>query len=77
MKRELESAILLYHPDPKLSWHVESDASDNGIAGILFQIKDGERKIVSCTSRLLLERERRYGIFEKEVLAALWVIQKW
>ncbi|KAL3284184.1 hypothetical protein HHI36_018350, partial [Cryptolaemus montrouzieri] len=45
IKKEVEDATLLYHPDSTLPWHVKSDASYEGIAGVGFQIQGGERKL--------------------------------
>lgn len=77
IKHELQQATLLYHPDPRLPFCLQTDASNIGIAALLFQLVDGERHVVAYASRLLLERERRYCSFEKEVLGALFGMQKW
>lgn len=77
LKEELQTATLLYHPNHDLPWHVTTDASDIGISGQLFQVVDDRKRVVAWASRLLIERERHYHSNEKEVLAALYCLQRW
>lgn len=77
LKNELKEATLLYHPNFDIPFHVATDASDQGIAGQLYQLVKGKKQVVAWASRLLLPRERNYHSNEKEVLAALWCCQRW
>lgn len=65
---ELELRI----PDPKGNLELESDASALGLGATLRQ--DGEN--IAYLSRALKPEERVYSITEREVLAALWAMEK-
>lgn len=76
IKQLLIDATLLYHPNPKLEWNVVVDASDLALGAQLFQLDNGERKVVAWASRILLPRETRYSASEKEILGAVWALER-
>lgn len=56
---------------------MQTDASDRGISGILFQIDDCENKrIIAVVSRGLASAEVRYTTTEKELLAIVYSLLK-
>lgn len=67
-KSKLETII----PDWSKPFVLETDASDKGLGAVLRQ----ENGLISCASRKLSLAEQAYGITEKEVLAALWGMEK-
>jgi hypothetical protein len=61
-----------YMPDLEKEFVLETDASDVGIGAALIQ----EVKPIAFASRTLSDAECRYGITEREALAALWGMEK-
>lgn len=55
---------------------VKTDASKNGITGILLQQQNGEWRIIECCSRQLTPSERNYAITELEGLAVVYSVTK-
>lgn len=76
LKDILSQATLLYHPREDLPYCLATDASDVGLGAQLFQIVEGERRVVAWASRLLLERETRYNICERELLCVIWALSR-
>ena len=71
IKDELSANILLSFPDFRLPFILETDASNIGVAGVLYQEEYGERRVISFFSRSLKKAEKNYGITEKEALAVV------
>ena len=67
-KQELELVI----PDWNDTFSLETDASNIGLGGVLKQ----NGLVVAYISRTLKKAERNYSATEKEVLAALWAMEK-
>lgn len=61
------------HTDPIA---LKTDASHQGVAGILLQRQDDDWKIVVCTSRKLSIHEMNYGISDLEGLAIIYCVSK-
>ncbi|KAG0439770.1 Retrovirus-related Pol polyprotein from transposon 17.6 [Dictyocoela muelleri] len=59
-------------PDMNKKFTLETDASDCGLGAVLIQ----ENVPVAYLSRVLSKSEMKYGITEKETLAALWAMEK-
>lgn len=76
LKNKLKESTLLYHPREEIPYCLQTDASDTGIGAQLFQMVEGKRCVVAWASRLLLDREKRYHICERETLALVWSLQK-
>lgn len=75
MKSLEENATLSHfnHKDPIM---LKTDASKQGVAGILLQRQQGEWKMVTCCSRRLSECEENYRITDIEGLAVIYCVQK-
>lgn len=65
------------HVIPNVSYRVQTDASNSGIAGILYQIdNEGYHRIISSASRCLKPTESRYTTTELELLAIVYSVTK-
>lgn len=73
MKDNFLRAVTLTHYLPNKPFHLQTDASDMGLSGILYQIDDDNQiRIISLTSRVLTDVETRYTTSEKELLAIIY-----
>ena len=68
LKNCLCNADVLGYYDKNAKTQVIADASPYGLAEILLQEQNGEKRIICNASRTLSEIERRYSQTEKEVL---------
>jgi len=72
LKRLLVSPPLLAHPNFSKKFYVHTDASYDGIGGILSQIgEDGKDHPICYASRTLRPAEKNYGVTELETLAVV------
>ena len=70
LKEALTSAPVLWSPDFKKSFLLQTDASELGVGGVLSQCdEEGRDHPIAYYSRKLLPRERNYATIEKECLA--------
>lgn len=76
LKHELAKETLLYHPREDIPFSLATDACDNGLGTQLFQIVNGKHRVVAWASRLLLDREKKYHINEKEALCVVWAVSR-
>ena len=82
LKSMLAEQSLLYYPDEKKKFVIQTDASKYAIGGALMQLQkdpDGVERyeVVEFFSRSLIERERNYSVSEKEFLAIVSCSEKW
>ena len=78
LKKRLVSAPLLVHFKQGLPTMVETDASDNLIAGVLCQKQsDGEWHPAAYYSKTMIDTEINYPIHDKELLAIVSSFQHW
>ena len=72
LKMAFSEIVTLPHPDFKKTFTVDSDASDNGIGGVLSQKNEQNREQpVVYFSRSLSKPDRRYAVTRKEMLAVV------
>lgn len=76
IKETIASDDCIVHFDPNLPIIVTADASDNGIAGMLSHVIDGEERTVACVSRTLQPSERNMSTIMKEALAIYFTVNK-
>lgn len=77
LKNTFADSITLRHILPDAPFKLQTDASDKGISGILYQTDcDGEHRIISLVSRCLNSAEINYNTTEKELLAIVYSIAK-
>lgn len=79
--REVKNLFLktnvLFHPDPKKTFYLQTDASDVAISGHVYQyLASGDRVAIMFLSRTLQPAEQRYTTTEKELLAIVFCLQK-
>lgn len=77
LKCEISKDTLLHFPDFSHPFYIQTDASDYGIAGKIYQIINNEHKIIAFASRSLTQTEQNYCTSKKEALAAIWACEKW
>ena len=76
LKNFLTQKPILALPDINKKFCLRTDASNSGIAAMLFQYHENIPKPVCYASRKLLPRETRYSTIERELLALIWGVQK-
>ena len=65
--------ILLQFPDWNKEFEIHCDASDIGVAAVLWQhTEEKEMKVVMYASKMLAPTEKKYFAYEKEALALVW-----
>ena len=70
-------SVILHFPDPRKEYYLETDASNYALGAVLYQKSDkGEKEIITLASRTLQGPELAYFTTEKELLAIVWVLQK-
>ena len=77
LKIDFQSCIMLKHVIPNAQLRVQTDASDRGISGILYQIDPhGNHNVIAVISRCLTKCEVNYTTTEKELLAVVYAVEK-
>lgn len=74
-KEAIAQSRELYRPDFNNSFILQTDASQNGMAVVMYQEdKNGKRFIISHASAKFKPSERRLHVNEQECLALVWAI---
>ena len=68
-----ESPILAY-ADFKAPFVLHTDAGGDGLGAVLYQIQDGQKRVIAYASRSLSKSERNYPVNKLEFLALKWAI---
>ena len=68
-----ESPILAY-ADFKAPFVLHTDASGDGLGAVLYQVLDGQKRVIACASRSLSKSERNYPVHKLEFLTLKWAI---
>ena len=77
VKRLFCESVILYFPDPKEEYYLETDASNYALGAVLYQKNDKqEKEVITLASRTLKGPELPYFAIEKELLAIVWASQK-
>jgi hypothetical protein len=77
LKRRLTSAPILRHYRPDLPTRIETDASDEVVAGVLSQQEEGNWHPVAYYSKTMSSPEQNYEIHDKEMLAIIRALEEW
>lgn len=72
LKEALSNAPVLGIPDFGCPFILQTDASSSGLAAVLLQEQDGERRPIGYASRSLTAPEAKYSTYELEALAVLF-----
>ena len=65
---------ILAYPDYNEEFFVHTDASGYGLGCILYQIQNGEKRVIAYGSRSLLPAEKNYHSTKLEFLALKWAV---
>ena len=76
LKQKLVTPPILSHFKPGCEIILYVDACDYSMGCVLSQIQDGKEVVISYNSKSMDERQQRYSVCEKELLAIVWAIQK-
>lgn len=75
-RAKFADSIHLVHRDVSLPYTVNTDASGRAIGAVLMQTYGEGETIVSTATRILNPTEQRYSAAEEELLAIVFVLQK-
>ena len=72
----LKSPKVMAFPDYSLPFILHCDASEKGLGAVLYQVQNGEKRVVSFASKTLSDAERNYHLHsgKLEFLALKWSI---
>ena len=77
LKENFINVVCLKHILRDKIFRIQTDASDMGIAGVLYQIDDdNEHRVISIVSRFFNDAEVNYTTTEKELLAIIYTVYK-
>lgn len=71
---KLTSAPILGFADPQLPYVLHTDASTIGLGAALYQVQDGQSRVIAFASRGLSKSERKYPAHKLEFLALKWAV---
>ena len=77
VKRLMREDPSLYLPVPGCRFHVDTDAADGAIGGILYQIVGGKRQVINYFSKKLSKAQRNWTVTEKEFFAIVEAARKY
>lgn len=72
--RKLTSAPVQGFADPQLLYVLHTDASTVGLGAALYQVQDGQSRVIAFASRGLSKSERKYPAHKLEFLALKWAV---
>ena len=74
LKEAFIGRVCLKHILPNKTFKIQTDASDQGIGGVIYQVDDNnDHRVISIVSRCLTETESHYTTTEKELLAIIYI----
>lgn len=76
LKDALTSAPILAFPNFNKTFHLYTDASNEGLGATLDQFQDGKDVAIAYAGRDLNDAERNYSTTEREALAVIFGIKK-
>lgn len=77
LKHGIKNADYLHHPDFSRPFFVSTDASYDGLGGVLFQIADDKSiLLIECASRALSLPEKNYSATKLELAGVIFSLEK-
>jgi hypothetical protein len=67
---------ILAHPQPGERFIVDTDASNVGIGGVLFQVQEGQERVIAYCSKTLNKAESNYCVTWRELLAMVMALEQ-
>ncbi len=77
LKKSLSGTAHLRIPNSTCEKILKTDASDFAVGACLYQIEDGQQRLIAYQSRKLSELEKRYEVHDKELLVIVKALQDW
>lgn len=75
IKKAMQEAPILRHPDFKRPFIVDTDACKEGLGAILMQVDDeGREYVIAYASKKLNEGEKKWNTTEHEAFAIVWAV---
>ena len=71
LKQRLMCAPILAYPNPEGEFILDTDASKDGIGGVLSQVQNGHERVIAYGSKVLSKAERNYCVTRRELLAVV------
>ena len=75
LRNSLMTEPVLSHPTKDGKFVLDTDASNHAIGGALYQIQDGEERVISYASKTLTDSQRNYCTTKRELLAVVRMIK--
>jgi hypothetical protein len=66
---------ILAYPQPGKRFIVDTDASNVGIGGVLFQVQHGQERVIAYYGKTLNKAERNYCVTRRELLAIVRTLE--
>ena len=77
LKQLISSEEVTAQPCPIGKFRLEVDASGYALGGVLSQLQDNKWCSVAFISRTMMDAELYYDIYNKELLAIMYVLKEW
>ena len=78
LKKLLSSPLVLHLPRWDLPFQIETDASQYGVGGVLFQLVDGKKiAYVEFAAKVLRGGQCNYPAVKRELLSGMFCFKKW
>ena len=77
IKKSVETADIIRHPDLNKTFFVICDASDIAAGAVLLQKYDTMFYPVEFYSRIFDQNQRNWHVSEKEIISVVWALEKW
>ena len=74
LKEKLSSPPILAYADFSKPFLLNTDASSDGLGAVLYQVQDGQEKVIAYASRGLRNSERHYPAHKLEFLSLKWSV---
>ncbi len=75
-REALKNPLTLSVPQYDLPFHLATDASQNGVAAVLYQEIDKKRQYIAVLAKALAPAQRNYPATKRELLAIVWALTR-
>ena len=75
LRNALMTEPVLSHPTREGEFILDTDASNYAIGGALYQVQDGDEKVISYASKTLTDSQRNYCTTKRELLAVVSMVR--